>query len=254
MEYAEGKMLARIEDGIGFVTINNPEKRNAMTPEMRAGFDEILQLFESDPKVVVVVLSGAGDKAFVAGADLNHRGMDGKEVAPPPTRLSAFPKPVIAQIRGYCIGGGLTMAIQSDLRIAADNAVFVTPPAKLGRASSFGNVERLTALVGHGHARMMFFTGANVSAAEAERIGLVNLVVPGAELEQTVREIARKIAANAPLSLAALKLTINEAAKDPEQRDLAKVEQAIVFCHDSADFREGRKAFLEKRKPVFQGV
>ncbi len=263
MAYAAGKILAATADGVGQITFNQPEKRNAMSVEMWDGMTAALDAWEHDPAVRVVVLTGAGDKAFVSGADISQFGASrsnadaqreyDKLTGAGRRKLAAFAKPVIARIHGFCLGGGLGIAMQADLRICGEGAQFGIPAAKLGIAYGFDMVSRLTALVGPAHARMLLFTGERIGAAEAGRIGLVNQVVPDAEVDATVERIARTVAGNAPLSLLGMKTIANAVLQDAGDRDMAAVHQAVATCFDSADYTEGRTAFMEKRKPVFTG-
>ncbi len=263
-EYASGKMLAAVQDGVGLITFNQPEKRNAMSVEMWDGLAAILDAWKHAPAVHVVVMAGAGDKAFVSGADISQfeksrSNADAQReydmlTSAGRARLASFGKPVIARIQGFCLGGGLGIALQADIRIAAEGSMFGIPAAKLGIAYGFDMVRRLTALVGPAHASALLFTGERIDALEAARIGLVNKVVPAAALEQTAAAMARRIAANAPLSITGMKLILEQAARDPGDRDMDAVAQAVATCFDSADYTEGRTAFMEKRKPVFRGV
>ena len=201
IEHAGGKMLGSVQDGVGTIVFNQPEKRNAMSVEMWDGMTAMLDAWRDDPAVRVVVLTGAGDKAFVSGADISQFGQSrsnaeaqkeyDKLTSSGRAKLASFPKPVIARIQGFCLGGGLGIAMQADLRIAADDAQFGIPAAKLGIAYSFAMVSRLTALIGPSDARMLLFTGDRIDAAEALRLKLVNRVVPAAELSATVDKIAR---------------------------------------------------------------
>lgn len=264
LEFAEGKILARIADGVGRIVFNQPEKRNAMSIAMWDGLTTALDRFAEDEGVRVVVLEGAGDKAFVSGADIsqfekNRSDADAQReydriTSAGRAKLAAFRKPVIAKIRGFCLGGGLGLAMTADLRIAASDAQLGIPAAKLGLAYGFDMVRMLTGLVGPAHARMVLFTGERIDAAEAERIGLVNRVVPVEELEATVAKLAATLAANAPLTIRAAKLTVAAVLRDEGDRDMAEVQAAIAACFDSTDYREGRRAFMEKRKPAFTGA
>jgi enoyl-CoA hydratase/carnithine racemase len=262
-EYADGKMLAAKDDGIGFITFNQPEKRNAMSVEMWQGLGEIIDDFAADDGVRVVVMTGAGGKAFVSGADISqfekrratadaqaeYTALTGAGRA----KLAAFAKPVIASIRGFCMGGGLAIAMQADLRIASAVSEFGIPAAKLGIAYGFDGLRTLVQLVGPAHARMILYTGTRIGAAEAERIGLINQAVADDKLEDVVLDIARTIAGNAPLSVAASKVCIDNILKDPADRNDSAVTTAARACMESEDYREGRTAFMEKRKPQFQG-
>jgi enoyl-CoA hydratase len=256
MTFADGKILLDMADGIGTVTFNNPEKRNAITLAMWDGLAAALDALEADGSVRVVVLTGAGERAFVSGADISQFGEHradaaaqrayDRRTAAGRARLASFARPVIAAIRGYCLGGGVGIALSADLRIAGDDAVFGIPAARLGLAYSAPMVRQLVSVVGPAHARMLLYTGSRIAAGEAARIGLVNQVVPAAELAAHVAALARTIAENAPLSVRAAKLAV-------AGEDEAAIAAAIAACFDSADYREGRVAFAEKRPPRFVG-
>jgi enoyl-CoA hydratase len=262
-EYAAGKMLAAKDDGVGLITFNQPEKRNAMSLEMWTGFGEILDEFREDDTVRVVILTGAGQKAFVSGADISqfekHR--SNADAQQEYDRLAgvgraiyaAFPKPIIARIRGFCLGGGLAIAMQADLRIAAVDSEFGIPAAKLSVAYAPDSVKRLIDLVGPAHARMILYSARRIDATEAQRIGLINKMVEDEDLDDEVLDLARTIADNAPLSVAASKLTISEMLKDESQRDMPAIKRMADLCFNSADFKEGRTAFMEKRAPRWVG-
>ena len=264
MEFANGKILASVADGVGRVVFNQPEKRNAMSVDMWAGMGSAMELFAGDPAVRCVILEGAGDKAFVSGADIsqfeqNRANADAQRdydrlTSAGRAGLAAFRKPVLAKIRGFCMGGGLGIAMSADLRIASDDSQFGIPAAKLGIAYGFDMVRALVDLVGPAHAHMILMTGERFGAAEAERIGLVNRVVPAAALEATVAGLAATMAANAPLSLTTNKRTVKAVLQDLADRDMAALQAAMAACFDSADYREGRRAFMEKRKPGFTGA
>ncbi|MBV9897949.1 MAG: enoyl-CoA hydratase/isomerase family protein [Chloroflexi bacterium] len=262
-EYAGGKMLSARREGIGIVTFNQPQKHNAVSVDMWGGLAEILGEFATDDSIRVVVLTGAGGRAFVSGADISQfdqqrnnadaqRAYD-RQTSVGREKLSSFPKPTIAMIRGYCLGGGLAIAMQTDLRIASPESQFGIPAAKLGIAYGLEGLRNLVSLVGPAHARMIMYTGERFGAAEALRIGLINRVVASGELENHVFELAQTIASNAPLSVAASRLTITQLLTDPQERDVDAVVRASAVCFDSEDYREGRAAFLEKRKPQFKG-
>ena len=262
-EYAGGKMLAAKDDGVGLVTFNQPEKRNAMSMEMWFGLGDILSEFQEDSSVRVVVFTGAGNKAFVSGADIsqfakNRNSADAQKEYDRATgvgreKFHAFPKPIIARIRGFCLGGGLAIAMGTDLRIASADSQFGIPAALLSIAYGPDGIRRLIDLVGPAHARMILYTARRIGAAEAERIGLINQMTSEEDLNETVLGLARTIADNAPLSVAASKLTINEMLKDEHDRDMAAVRAIGELCFNSADYKEGRTAFMEKRKPVWSG-
>ena len=262
-EFAGGKMLAAKDDGVGLITFNQPEKRNAMSIEMWLGLADILNEFQEDRSVSVVVMTGAGNKAFVSGADIsqfekNRSNADAQVEYDRITsvgreRFQTFPKPIVARIHGFCLGGGLAIAMNTDLRIASADSQFGIPAARLSVAYAPDSVKRLIDLVGPAHARMILYTGRRIDAAEAERIGLINKCVPEEELNDAVLDVARTIADNAPLSVAASKLTINEMLKDESKRDMVAIKRMGEICFNSADYREGRTAFMEKRQPRWQG-
>jgi enoyl-CoA hydratase len=263
MEYATGKMLAGVEAGIGMITFNQPEKRNAVSVEMWIGLAELLARFAADPAVKVVVLTGAGRKAFVSGADISQFGQlrgdaDAQQeydrmTAAGRAALAGFAKPMIAEIRGFCLGGGLNIAMQSDIRIAAQGAQFGAPAAKIGNVYGLEMARKLVSLIGPAHARLLLYTGDLIDAVEAERIGLVNRVVAEDVLADEVKRIAGAIASTAPLSVLAHKVVINEAVRDAGERDAQALQIALKACLDSEDYREGRTAFMEKRPPQFVG-
>ncbi|HEX3347140.1 MAG TPA: enoyl-CoA hydratase [Acetobacteraceae bacterium] len=263
MTYADGKMLAEVDDGVGLITFNQPEKRNAMSVQMWEGLTRILDDFDSDDRVRVVVLTGAGHKAFVSGADIsqfeqnrstaNARQEYDRLTSAGRAKLAEFHKPTIARIRGYCLGGGLGIAMQADIRIASPDSEFGIPAARLGIAYSYEMVRKLVSLVGPAHARSMLYTGARIDSAEAQRIGLINRVVPAEHLSDEVVDLARTIADNAPLSVRAAKIAVNEAMKPESEQDIGVIDAAVKACFDSHDYREGRTAFMEKRMPQFAG-
>ena len=262
-EFAEGKILASIENGVGRVVFNQPEKRNAMSVNMWEGMGAALDRFAEDPEVRCVVLAGAGDKAFVSGADISQfekvrSNADAQQEYDRVTsagrlKLSNYAKPVIAQIRGFCMGGGLGIAMSCDIRIAAEGSQFGIPAAKLGIAYGFDMVRHLVDLVGPANAHMILMTGERFGAEEALRVGLINKVVPAEALSEEIGKLTAIMARNAPLSLAVNKRTVQAVLQDRADRDMAAINAAMAACFDSADYQEGRKAFMEKRKPVFQG-
>jgi enoyl-CoA hydratase len=261
--HADGKILQSSADGVGVITFNNPEKRNAMSLDMWEGLGHALIELRDDPDIRVVILTGAGDKAFVSGADISQfeKTRHNAEASEEYSRRSAaqralladYPKPIIASIRGFCLGGGMQVAMAADIRIASDNSQFGIPAAKLGIAYGYDGLKNLVSLVGPSWARLLMYTGMRIDAAEAVRIGLVDRVVADAELWNATSEIARTISGNAPLAIKAAKITIAQVLKDPEERDMGAIKQIGTDCMDSEDFREGRRAFMEKRKPQFRG-
>jgi enoyl-CoA hydratase len=261
--YADGKIMQRSADGVGVITFNNPEKRNAMSLDMWEGLGSALIALRDDPAVRVVVMIGAGDKAFVSGADISqfektrHNAEASEEYskksAAQRALLADYPKPTIACIRGFCLGGGMQVAMLADIRIASDNSQFGIPAAKLGIAYGYDGLKHLVSLVGPSWARLIMYTGMRIDSAEALRIGLVDRVLPDAGLWDATQEIARTISGNAPLAIQAAKITIAQVLKDPDKRDMEAIKNIGTTCMDSEDFREGRRAFMEKRKPQFSG-
>src|SRR3954454_12962185 len=261
--HADGKILQRVEDGVGIITFNNPEKRNAMSLEMWEGLGLALTELRDDPAVRVVVLVGAGDKAFVSGADISqfektrHNAQASEEYSKRSEAqralLANYPKPTIACIRGFCLGGGMQVAMFTDIRFASDNSQFGIPAAKLGIAYGYDGLRNLVSLVGPSWARLIMYTGMRIDSTEAQRIGLVDRVLPDAELWDATMQIARTISGNAPLAIQAAKTTIAQVLKDPAARDFDAIKDVGTACRDSEDSREARRAFMEKRKPVFRG-
>src|SRR5947209_7504875 len=261
--YADGKILQGVTDGVGVITFNNPAKRNAMSLDMWEGLGSALIELRDNDAVRVVVLTGAGDKAFVSGADISqfekvrHNAAASEEYSKKSEAqralLANYPKPIIACIRGFCLGGGMQVAMAADIRIASDNSQFGIPAAKLGIAYGYDGLKHLVSLVGPSWARLLMYTGMRIDSAEAVRIGLVDRVLPDAELWSATTEIARTISSNAPLAVRAAKITIAQVLKDPDRRDMDAIKAIGNACMDSEDFREGRRAFMEKRKPHFRG-
>jgi enoyl-CoA hydratase/carnithine racemase len=261
--YADGKILQRVVDGVGVVTFNNPEKRNAMSLEMWEGFGQALIELRDNPQVRVVIMTGAGDKAFVSGADISQfeKSRHNAEASEEYSRKSAaqralladYPKPTIACIRGYCLGGGMQVAMLADIRIAAEDGQFGIPAAKLGIAYGYDGLRNLVSLVGPSWARLIMYTGMRIDSKEALRIGLVDRVIPTEELLGATMELATTISTNAPLAIKAAKITIAQVLEDPADRDMEAIRQIGIDCMNSEDFREGRQAFMEKRKPQFKG-
>ena len=257
------KMLAEVNDGIGWITFNAPEKRNAMSLDMWQGLGEILGKLQEEKSLRVLILKGAGDAAFVSGADISEfedkrssqRDRDAYEAAFDDAldKLANFATPVVAMIRGYCIGGGLAIALNTDIRIATEQSKFGIPAAKLGLGYGFEAVKTLESIVGPSHAKDILFTARFLEAKEALSIGLVNFMVGSELLEQTVNEYANKIVSNAPLTIRAVKKTVGEVVKDTGQKNQAHIERMVNDCFLSAEYQEGRRAFMEKRKPKFTG-
>lgn len=257
------KILASREGPVGFLVFNNPERRNAVSLDMWQRAGEVIAGFAQDDSVHVIVLTGAGDKSFVSGADIskfederaNAEAQEkyAKTSSGMRAQLRRTGKPTIAMIRGYCIGGGMSLALNCDLRICSDDAQFGIPAARLGIGYGMEGLRRLVELVGPSAAKEFIYTARRYSAAEALRMGIVNQVLPAQSLDAAVREIAGNIAANAPLSILTAKRVVDELMKDPAERDLALCDELVKRCGASEDFIEGRRAFMEKRKPLFKG-
>jgi enoyl-CoA hydratase len=257
------KMIARKDGAIGRLIFNNPARHNAVSLEMWEGVARIVDDFEKDDTIRVIVVSGAGGRAFVSGADISEfkERRASEEAAAAYSRISEGArlklqetlKPTIAMIRGYCIGGGVGTSLACDLRIAAEGSKFGIPAARLGLGYAYDGIKKLIDLVGPAYAREIFFTARQFSADEALRMGLVNQVVPDGELESYVDNYCAMVAANAPLTVRAAKVAIREALKDERARDLDLCKRLVDECFASADYAEGRTAFMEKRKPLFRG-
>jgi enoyl-CoA hydratase len=262
-ETGTDRLLVDVADAVAVVTLNNPAKRNALSSDMRAALPGLLEALQADADVRVVVLTGAGDKAFASGADISEfaerRTSPGARaeydrVAEALNRSWAgLDKPLIAMIRGFCIGGGLFTALQADIRIASDDSQFGVPAARLGLGPGFASVKTMISLIGPAWTSEILFSARRFPAAEALQMGLVNRVVPAASLRDQTMSLARSIAGNAPLTVAACKAAIREADRSPDQREMARVKAMIEACFQSDDYREGQRAFAEKRPPEFTG-
>ncbi len=256
-------MLVDTDGPIGWITFNNPARRNAVSLAMWQALQRLVGELQRDDAIRAIVVKGAGDQAFVSGADISE--FDALRSSPDTVRvynrsaeeateaLRHVGKPTIAMIRGFCIGGGVSVALSCDLRIAAEGSRFGVPAAKLGLGYEFGGVRKLVEVVGPAYAKEIFYTARQFSAEEALAMGLVNRLVPAADLEARVRECAETIAANAPLTIASIKTLIDQVLRDESERDMALCRQVVERCFDSDDYVEGRTAFLDKRKPNFSG-
>jgi len=253
-------LLIERRDRVTIITINRPEKRNALNIQTREEGARILEELRDDESVGVVVFTGAGDKAFIAGADiaefagrtaLTQRDvMMGRSLF---TAIDAFPKPIIAMINGYCLGGGCELALACDIRISSETASFGQPEINLGIIPGGGGTQRLTRLVGEGKAMELILTGDIINAQAAYTLGLVNMVVPAADLEAKTMEIANRIAEKSPVALRLAKEAVKLASRSNLDEGLRREVDLFALCFSSEDKDEGVKAFLEKRKPVFKG-
>jgi len=258
------KMLSRVKDGVGYITFNNPEKHNAVSIEMWDALEQILDGFRSSKDIRVIVLNGAGGKAFVSGADISKFDKErsskeavlsyNKRTQKVYENLETFPKPTIAMIDGYCIGGGLNLAVCCDIRICSEKSKFAMPAAKLSLGYPFSSIKRLFDVMGPGMAKHFMFTAEKISASEALACGLVQKLVSEDSIDSYVKDYALNIANNAPLTIKAMKQIGIEISKNSDERDLLLCEKLASACFDSEDYKEGRKAFMEKRKPKFQGL
>jgi enoyl-CoA hydratase/carnithine racemase len=257
------KMLSRKEGGVGYLTFNNPERHNAVSLEMWEAASSYLDDFATDNAIRVVVLTGAGGKAFVSGADISKfaderstkQAIDRYNVAVDKANSAIydFLKPTIAMIRGYCIGGGVGLALCCDFRICSDNSKFGVPAAKLGLGYGFKGIKKLVDVVGPAYAKEIFFTARHFTATEAHQMGLVNSVIPDAELDAYIANMAETISGNAPLTVNSVKYIVGQVLTDESKRDLKKCDDLVSQCFASQDYIEGRTAFMEKRKPNFTG-
>ena len=258
-----GQVRHAVEGSIGWVVFDHPERRNAISVEMWRAIPAVAAALDADPAVRVVVLRGAGEQAFVSGADISEfertRTGAGAAQAYEELGIAAFEavarlaKPVLAMIHGWCIGGGMALALSADLRYAADDAVLAIPAARLGLGYHATGLEALVRLVGPSTAKEVLFTARRFAAQEALARGLVTEVVPKAGLEAHVRAVAATIADNAPLTLRSAKRVIGELGREGPARDVEAMRRSIAACFESDDYREGVRAFLEKRKPIFAG-
>ena len=257
----EPRIDARKEGALGWLIFNSPARRNAVSVGMWESIPRVLEAFAADAQIRVVVLAGAGDKAFVSGADISQ--FESQRAGPEAVqryeelaegaqlKLQTCDKPTVAMVRGYCLGAGLNIANVCDLRIAGDDARFGIPAARMGLGYRATSMKNLVDVVGVARAKEIMLTARQFSAAEAKDMGLVHRVVPSAELEKATRENCEVIAANAPLTMRAAKRIIREVSA--AQYDAARCRSWVKECFDSADYAEGRRAFMEKRTPVFTG-
>ena len=263
MKTATERLQSTKDGPIGWMIFNNPARHNAITMDMAQAVPEVMRDFENDPAVRVVVVAGAGERAFAAGSDIS--GFEDVRSDPQKNRhyndvnersynaVYACAKPTIAMIRGYCIGGGLDFATSCDVRICADDAVFAVPAGRLGLGYGHEGILRFGRVIGFMRARDLFLSGRRLGAEEALRLGLVHRVVGSAELRAETAAYAQSVADNAPLTLAAIKRAFLEYEKEPGVRDFNQAQALIDACFRSEDYAEGRAAFAAKRKPQFKG-
>lgn len=259
-----GEVRLQIRDGVAHIELHNPHRYNAMSLAMWRGLADIVAALENDTSARVLLLRGAGSKAFVSGADISEFGelrnspeqvaAYGAAVHAAQYALSACSKPVVACIHGVCMGGGIGLALACDLRYCADDARFRMPAARLGLGYDLDGTRRMADIVGPARTAEMIFTARTFDGREAERIGLVHKSHAPAQLDEEVARIVADVALNAPLTLKAAKLSIRHLLGDPAARDTAEIERATQACFDSNDYKEGQQAFREKRPPRFTGA
>ena len=261
---APQSILTECEGGVARLIFNNPTRHNAMSLEMWTHGAELLEAFGSDDTVRAILLTGAGSEAFVAGADISKFGDEraSRKAAQAYDRAVArfqqvmrdLEKPTIARIDGFCIGGGLAIAIECDIRVCSEKSSFSVPAAKLGIGYAMDGIRRLRTLIGPAFAAEIFFTARRFSAQEAVMMGLVNRVLPEAELESHIADLLSRISENAPLAIQTAKRALIELEKPEQDQDAASCDALVLKCMESEDYVEGRTAFMEKRKPVFRGL
>ena len=258
---SKGKLRVERDGPVGRLVLDNPERRNAISAEMWRAIAPAMAGFNADASIRCIVIRGEGTQAFAAGADISEfeqnrsSESDVKEYEAATSAahhaIESSPKPVIALIHGFCVGGGLAVALSCDLRYADASSRFAIPAARLGLGYGVHGTGRLVATVGHAAAREIMFSALRYDADEALAMGLVNRVLPDAELDDYVRKVALELAANAPMTIAASKAVINALAEP--RGDFSDAEAAVARCMKSEDYVEGRRAFMEKRAPVFKG-
>jgi enoyl-CoA hydratase len=257
------RIITQKKGAVGIITISNPEKMNAMTLDMWSAIPVAIQSFDADAEVRVIVVSGEGEKAFISGADISQfdklRGTADAQEQYNQAVTAAYQapivcsKPVIASIRGYCFGGGLGFSASCDIRICSEDAQFRMPAARLGLGYSPEGIRRFMSILGPANTADIFFSARRFNARDALQMGFVSKVHPDADLEKLTMEYAQLISENAPLTVAASKFAIKQALLDPELKDLERATEMVKICFASEDYKEGRKAFAEKRTPQFTG-
>lgn len=257
------ELITRKEDAVGWIIFSNPTKFNAVSQDMWMALPKAVAAFDADPEVRMIVITGDGDKAFISGADISQfekaRGSAEAQAAYNQAVIDAYEapvlcsKPVVAKIRGICMGGGLGLAAACDVRIASEDAVFRMPAGRLGLGYNYTGIKRFVQMLGAANTADIFFSARKFNASDALDMGFVNRVVPVADLDREVAAYCEMVTENAPLTLAAAKFAIRQTGTDADARDMAGLAQAIDRCYKSEDYKEGQRAFMEKRKPHFRG-
>lgn len=258
------KIITEQSGDIARIIFNQPEKRNAVSLEMWEAVEAAAKRFAEDDSVRILILSGAGGKAFVSGADISkfeseRASAEGVAHYNAATKrvydiIEEFPKPTIAQIDGYCIGGGVALSLSCDLRICGEKSQFAVPAAKLGLGYGYEGINRLVNVVGPAFAKEIFFTARRFTSTEAREMGLVNRVVPDDQVAKVAEETAQMIAANAPMTVNSVKYIVGQIVAPESETDRTECARRVQACFESEDYKEGRKAFMEKRKPNFVGA
>jgi enoyl-CoA hydratase len=257
------ELITKKENAVGWVIFSNPAKMNAVTIDMWQAFPKALAAFDADPQVRVIAVTGDGEKSFISGADISQfekargsaeaQGIYNDSVSRAYDAPQACSKPVIAKIRGICIGGGLGLAAACDVRIAAEGTKFRMPAARLGLGYTFKGVNRFVQVLGEANTADLFYSARMFDAAEAYHMGFVRRVVPLASFDAEVAEYLKMVSENAPLTVASAKFSISQTREDAAGRDLKRADRMVAACFNSEDYREGRTAFMEKRTPNFKG-
>ena len=257
------ELITRKENAVGWVIFSNPAKYNAVSHDMWMALPKAIAAFDTDPEVRLIVIAGDGDKAFISGADISQfekaRGSAEAQAGYNQAVVEAYEapvrcsKPVVAKIRGICFGGGLGLAAACDVRFAAADAVFRMPAGRLGLGYNYTGIRRFVQILGAAGTADVFFSARKFGADDALAMGFVNRVIPVADFDREVAAYCELVAENAPLTLAAAKFTIRQVGLDADARDLDLNARMIAACFDSEDYREGRRAFMEKRTPKFKG-
>ncbi|MEI8303007.1 MAG: enoyl-CoA hydratase [Burkholderiales bacterium] len=258
-----GRVHSHIDGPIGWIVFDNPGRHNAMSVAMWEALPAAVDALTASPQVRVIVLRGEGDQAFVSGADISQfdQVRDSLEANQRyealgnagMSRVADCPKPTIAMLQGWCLGGGMAITLNCDLRIADESLRYGIPAARLGIGYRWPGIRKLVDTVGAPNAREIFLTARRFTSQDALRMGFVNRVVPRGELETAVRAECALLAANAPLTMASVKIAIDEITRAGPHIDAARIEEATRRAYESQDFIEGRQAFMQKRAPVFQG-